>query len=169
MLRNVLVAPCATTQHDGPAPRTRGPREGPAAVDAMIVPLLQKKVLHKVMRQLNWTKSEFMRAKILQRQIDTDAVKAGVRPQQSCCFFVIDRNRSHRNHLKSSGMPPNKEQILETLIYDPRSVTIFEGDVEKYFKVIDNGLKNSIYQIEDKLVDSESFFNDVSFSSLMII
>ena len=29
--------------------------------------------------------------------------------------------------------------------------------VEKYFKVIDNGLKNSIYQIEDKLVDSESF------------
>jgi hypothetical protein len=108
------------------------PREGPAAVDAMIVPLLQKKVLHKVMRQLNWTKSEFMRAKILQRQIDTDAVKADVRPQQSCCFFVIDRNRSHRNHLKSSGMPPNKEQISETSIYDPRSVTIFEGDVEKY-------------------------------------
>ena len=33
--------------------------------------------------------------------------------------------------------------------------------VEKYFKVIDSGLKNSIYQIEDKLVDSESFFNDL--------
>lgn len=85
------------------------PREGPAAVDAMIVPLLQKKVLHKVTRQLNWTKSEFLRAKILRRQIDTDAVEGDVGPQQSCCFFVIDRNRSHHNHLKSNSMSTNRE------------------------------------------------------------